>query len=128
MPNPVTFQLISQIQDPDLQIFVRDWDELEALVITMYREKTVDQNLESRYQILRSRLKSQYPIWQHALENYWQSSRIKGQIIITDPFIRLLSVEHAQDFIGDWEAVQHLPAAREALNNYLLFRIANQKT
>jgi hypothetical protein len=36
-----------------------------------------------------------------------------------DPFLRLLAAEQASDFVGDWEAMQYLPAAREALNLYI---------
>jgi hypothetical protein len=37
-----------------------------------------------------------------------------------DPFARLLAAGAARDFAGNWAAMQTLPAAREALNRWLM--------
>ena len=120
MVNPVTQAILKQIHDPDLIEFVSDWDELENLIVHVFRGKMAETSEEETYQRLRERLLAGYPRWQAGLQPYWQQSRIKGQDGISDPFLRLLSSANAADFVGNWEAMRHLPAAREALNNYLL--------
>ena len=38
----------------------------------------------------------------------------------TDPFQMLIDFHTPNDIVGNWTAMQHLPAAREALNQYIL--------
>lgn len=38
----------------------------------------------------------------------------------TDPFQLLLDLQLPAGITGNWRAMQHLPAAREAINRYLL--------
>lgn len=125
MVNPVTQAILTRIKDRHLIQFVSDWDELESLVVQVFRRKMVTDSEEETYFRLRKRLSNAYPNWEVALQPYWQQSRIKGQKEVSDPFLRLLTPNRAADFVGDWEAMKNLPAAREALNNYLLSRIGS---
>jgi hypothetical protein len=120
MGNPVTQAILKKIDDPELIQFVTAWDELERLVVGVFRRKAASTSEKEMYTRLQQSLMAAYPHWQPALQTYWQHSRIKGGQAMSDPFLRLLSTRQAEDFIGDWEAMKFLPAAREALNNYLL--------
>jgi hypothetical protein len=120
MSNPVTQSILKGISDPELGAFVRGWDALEELVIHVFREKRVTEDDENLYLTLRDQLNTSYVMWEKQVEPYWSDSRVKGKLVFGDPFRRILSAGRAADFIGDWEAMRHLPAAREALNNFLL--------
>ena len=48
-------------------------------------------------------------------------SELRGhELTRTDPFRLLLAFEHPADIRDDWNAMQHLPAAREALNRFVV--------
>lgn len=118
--NPFTRAILKQIEDPTLQEFVSYWDALELLVIRVFRAKAASQEDEVEYSQLRSWLYRNYGRWKEALLPYWQQARIAGQPSGQDPFLYLLSENSASWFSANWTAMQHLPAAREALNQYLI--------
>ena len=74
---------------------------------------------ETIYKEIRDWLVDNYSLWENELRPYWQATKVGGQKAEQDPFLRLLTAERAQDFVGDWQAMQNLPAAREALNRYI---------
>jgi hypothetical protein len=119
--NPFTRFLLGsgRKEDQALQTFVERWDALEALVIRVFRSKGAETADEAQYQQLRPWLKDNYPRWQERWQPYWQEALVGGLPVAQDPFQRLLTAEKAADFVGDWEAMQYLPAAREALNRYI---------
>jgi hypothetical protein len=98
---------------------VERWDGLEGLVIQVFRGKGAETADESIYKEIRPWLVENYPLWENELRPYWQTAKVGGQTAVQDPFLWLLRAEHAQDFVGDWEAMQYLPAAREGLNRYI---------
>ncbi|GJM41140.1 MAG: hypothetical protein DHS20C20_14220 [Ardenticatenaceae bacterium] len=64
-------------------------------------------------------LRRAYGGWEGALRPYWQQTKAAGELTQTDPFKLLLDLETPADILGNWHAMQHLPAAREALNRLL---------
>ena len=118
--NIVTRELTWRINDRRLREFVSHWDELEALVINIYRMNDAAAEDEEGHQRLRDRLRTDYPHWQNALQAHWQGTRVGGEFIREDPFLKILAVQDASAFAGNWGAMQTLPAAREALNSLLL--------
>jgi hypothetical protein len=120
MPNPVTQAIIKQVNDPDLLAFVDHWDTLEEIVITAFKNKSVAAVDSLEFSQLQAWLSANYPRWQDLLEPFWRQSRIKGQAGLDDPFLYLLSLQEAGQLVGNWSAMKYLPAAREALNNFLL--------
>lgn len=120
MPNPVTQSIVRNIHDARVLHFVNLWDQLEEVVIQVFRSKQSTPQQAEIYLRVRSDLLELYPDWQPALAPYWQQSRVKGQDNLQDPYEMLLAHSTAAEFIGDWQALKHLPPAREALNNYLL--------
>lgn len=121
--NPVTDILLAQIDDGPLRRWVERWDELEKLAIEIYRRQRVGWWDKRRYRRLRSRLKFEYRGWRDQLTPYWQRQTAGGKPRLADPFISLLTIERAEDLVDNWQALQLLPAAREALNDYLVSRL-----
>ena len=120
--NPFTRFLRSQRRTTpaDLELFIERWDRLESLIINVYRRGSVDAETEAVYADLRAWLAEHYPDWAASLEPFWQAAREGGAPPVSDPFGRLLAPASARWFINNRPAMQALPAAREALNRYLL--------
>jgi hypothetical protein len=108
------------VRNPDLKRFVTLWDSFEALAIEVYRGGACDPDGSTAYRRLVAELRSAYPVWEEELRPHWQSSRIKGEVGVRDPFPRLLELEESSLWISNPEAFRLLPAAREAINRYLL--------
>ena len=131
--NPVTRSLIASLKAsgapdaPALETFALAWDDLESLVISVYRAGQSTGEAEEDYQRIRHRLKDLYPDWQADLRSFWESARVAGEITRQDPYLALLQAEDAAWFVGNWEAMQTLPAAREALNGLLVYRLEEQR-
>jgi hypothetical protein len=117
--NPFTRFLLGRGEDRALRAFVERWDALEMLVIRVFRNKGPETADETEYQELRPWLQANYPHWQEKWHPYWQEANAGGHPARQDPFERILTAENAADFANDWEAMQYLPAAREALNRYI---------
>ncbi len=121
--NPVTRRLVDQLGERRIARFVARWDALEALVIRVYREKAASPHDETAYARLRRWLHRRYAGRQDALRPYWQAATINDRPLTEDPFLCLLAVERAAGFVDNWPAMQTLPAARQALNEWLVDRL-----
>jgi hypothetical protein len=100
--------------------FVEQWDVLEAIVVAVYREKLSPEAAAADFSRTCSWLREQYPQWAEALRPHWQAAKAGGRPAETDPFLLLLSIQQTAEINGNWKAMQHLPAAREAINRMLL--------
>ncbi len=118
--NPVTRTLIQELNDPQLAEFIAYWDAVEALVVRIFPSQEVTAGDEAEYQQVRDWLGQAFPQWQEALRAYWPLTRIAGEPTTEDPFARLMAAKTAREFMGNWAAMQTLPAAREALNRWLM--------
>lgn len=121
--NPYTRSLLERIDAPDLRSWVESWDQLESLVIEVYRMEAAGPDDEREFRHLRSELRAEYGRWKPGLETHWQGLEAGGEVLDSDPFWALLEPEGVGAFVGNWKAMQTLPAAREALNNYLIEHI-----
>lgn len=108
--------------DPDLERLVEHWDALEALVIRVYRRGEATAADEAEYRAIRAWMQHHYTAWEKVLESHWRHARVAGQGAQEDPFRRLMAPEAAAGFVRNWAAMQHLPAARESLNQLLLMQ------
>lgn len=120
--NPYTQFLSQWSTDRTFTAFVDDWDRLERLVIGVYRGKVEAASAQSEFEELWPRLREHYPRWEPILRSHWQATQAAGEPTQTDPFNLLLAIESPAAIPGDWRAMQHLPAAREAINRYLVER------
>lgn len=124
--NPYTQSLLVELDDSELAEWVARWDELESLVVEVYCTKRVGGQQAERYPRLRRQLREEYPRWQKRLAPYWRGLKAGGEVVEQDPFRALFAPERASAFSEDWRAMQTLPAAREALNSYLLERLKDE--
>lgn len=118
--NLFTHFLKQWTNNPGLDDLVEHWDRLERLVIRVYKGKVARPEDEAEYSLLKGWLQSNYTKWQADLQPHWQQAKVAGYPAGQDPFQHLLKHESAATFLGDWNAMQHLPAAREALNRLVL--------
>ncbi len=118
--NPFTRFLSQWSSDDALAAFVAAWDRLERVVVGVYRAQMDEATAAAEYAAVWPWLRAAYPRWQEALRPYWQATRAAGEPTRVDPFALLLDIPAAAAIAGDWRAMQHLPAAREAINRYLL--------
>ncbi len=121
--NPVTHSLLEKLNNPVLADFVAHWDAFEELIIFVFRAGKSSRPSRAEHRRLRATLQSAYPAWQPSLSSHWPLVKINGESIASDPFLSLLAVERAEQFVGNWAAMQTLPAAREALNLLLIAMI-----
>lgn len=118
--NPFTRSLMARVTEPALIDFVRQWDELEALIVRVYRAGQATSDDEAAHAQLRRRLLPAHAGLRARLAAYWPRTRIGRAPAQEDPLARLLAIERAADVVGNWAAMQTLPAARETLNLLLL--------
>lgn len=118
--NPFTKFLSQWSADDDFSDFVAHWDRLERLVISVYRGKVPVAEAIDEYSQIWPWLRERYAAFETVLRPYWQVTRAAGEPTATDPFRLLLDLDSPAAIPGDWRAMQHLPAAREAINRYLL--------
>lgn len=118
--NPFTRFLSQWSKDSPFQEFVEHWDVLEAIVVLVYRDKLSPAEAEPEFQRVWPWLRQHYSQWEEALRPFWQQTKVGGKPTQTDPFHLLLAFEHPAGIPGNWNAMRHLPAAREALNQFII--------
>jgi len=121
--NPFTQSLMVNVTDENLHNFVKGWDMLEGLVVSIFRNKTATAADVQTYAQVRTELQTLLAQWQSTLYPHWQGKKIGGQAAQSDPFATLIAPSHAGEFVGNLRLMQTLPAAREALNS-LIIKIA----
>jgi hypothetical protein len=121
--NPITQALLKQLSDPQLGEFARDWEDLESLVVEIYQQNSVSFEQQQDFYQLRERLRQSYALLHEELDLFWPLTKIRGEPVTADPFITVIGMEAAKGFLGNWDAMRTLPAAREALNHLLIARI-----
>lgn len=126
--NPVTRALLKQLGDGELNKFAEDWDTLEVLIVEIYKQKSLSFDQQEEFFQLQERLQARYAPLQDDLGLFWPKTRVRGESVTTDPFAALLSKQAAQEFVGNWDAMRTLPAAREALNLMLMARIEKKES
>jgi hypothetical protein len=118
--NPFTDSLLQKLNNPALSEYVSYWDRAEALVIRVYKDKAATDEDAREWRALRGWLLAHHPEHAPALAACWPRTRIGPEPTTEDPFDWLLSYRDAMDFVGEWHAMQTLPAIREALNLWLV--------
>lgn len=117
--NPFTRHLLERSGRPELGPFVEAWDAMESMVIRVYRGGAAGPEDETEYYALRQGLRRHLEVWGAALEGLWPAATVAGQPAERNPFEEILGRPAASAFVGDWGAMQTLPAARQALNSFL---------
>lgn len=117
--NPFSSFLGQWSGNKDFAEFVTYWNGLESIVVRVYREKATPADVAADFQRIWPWLREAYPLWEPTLQPYWQATKAAGEPTRSDPFALLLAFDAPADIQGDWRAMQHLPAAREAINRLL---------
>ena len=120
MRNPFSKYLNQWSGDPNIERFLSYWDELEFITIRVYQKKMTVEEARPDFDRVWPWLRNNYGEWEVGLRPYWQQTISGGQPTQTDPFWLLINKQTPEDILGDWTAMQHLPSAREALNQYIL--------
>jgi hypothetical protein len=118
--NPFSKYLRQWSNDSQFEAFVDQWDRLERIVVGIYRGKIKVETAVPEFNQVWPWLRERYSDWAEALRPHWQATRAAGEPTHDDPFQLLLALPEPAAIRGDWRAMQHLPAAREAINRYLL--------
>lgn len=118
--NPFTQFLSQWSRNRQLNEFVAYWDRLERVVVAVYRGKMSVAAAEVEFAEVWPWLRQVYPAWAGDLRPFWLATKAAGAPTQRDPFQLLLDKQQPADILGDWGAMQHLPAAREALNQFIL--------
>lgn len=118
--NPFTKFLNQWSSNKPFEDFIIQWDTLEMIVVKVYREKMTLEEARPFFDKTWPWLRKNYQRWEGDLRPYWQQTKAAGETTKTDPFQMLIDLPTPEAILGNWSAMQHLPAAREALNQYLL--------
>lgn len=118
--NPFTKFLNQWSSNRGLTEFVTHWDLLESVMVQVYRQKMSPEEAQAPFDQAWPWLRQHYQRWTEKLRPYWMQTRSGGKPTECDPFQLLLDLKSPQDIIGNWNAMQHLPSAREALNHFIL--------
>lgn len=118
--NPFTKFLNQWSGNRPFDEFIAHWDVLEQLTIKVYQQKITPDAARADFERIWPWLRQQYPQWEARLRPFWQQTKAAGKQTQTDPFHLLLRFARPEAILGDWTAMQHLPAAREAINRALL--------
>ena len=118
--NPFSKFLRQWSRNISLDEFVTYWDRLEGVVIGVYRQKMTPEAAQAEFAEVWLWLRQHYGMWEKALRPLWAETKTGGQRTQTDPFQLLLAFTKPEEIVENWTAMQHLPAAREALNQLLL--------
>lgn len=122
--NPYTAHLLAQLppggDDAALAAFVADWDRLETLVIRVFRAGAAGAEDAAEWAELRASLAAPLDAFAADLARHWPLTSVAGEPCAVDPFRALVDVPTAETFVANWGAMQTLPAAREAMNRWLV--------
>jgi hypothetical protein len=118
--NPFSKYLSQWSDDGEFAAFVAHWDRLERIVIGVYRGKMEVEASGQEFDRVWPWLRERYPRWEETLLPYWRATRAAGEPTRSDPFRLLLGLPEPAAIRDNWGAMQHLPAAREAINQYLI--------
>jgi hypothetical protein len=120
--NPFTRAISSLLGGGNIEQFAKRWEALETLVNRVYQARAASPADMKEYQKMSNWLRKHYPSYQASLAPHWRRTRIAGEPAVKDPFAQLLAMRNAGEFVANWQAMQCLPAAREALNNFMAER------
>ena len=118
--NLFTKHLSQRKRNKQLAQLIAHWDQLELLIITVFKSQQATAEDERIYAETRQWLLQNYQNWETELGAFWPATLVGGAPAPEDPFRRLFQHQQAADFVGDWVAMQNLAAAREALNRLVI--------
>ena len=108
------------IDERQIMTFAANWEILEELVADVYAKGQVDPKDRDLFGSLKLALKRYYRSLAEELQPFWQQVKVAGRALTKDPFAELLDTPGLTTLITNWEVMEQVPAAREALNLILV--------
>lgn len=109
-----------RVDQKEIDLFIANWEMLEELVTDVYSKGQVDPTDRDLFGSLKFALKRYYRLLAEELKPFWRQVKVAGKLLKNDPFAELLDAPGLSAFLTNWEAIQKVPAAREALNLMLV--------
>jgi hypothetical protein len=116
MPNPFTRFINRSNPGSDLARFIAAWDDLEELLIAVYRRGRPEAPESLRWETLRSDLRKLYPSVRTVLAPHWPAHSPDDP----DPVLAALELGSLDEMPGNLALLKTLPNIREAINRSLL--------
>jgi len=116
MPNPFTRFINRSEPGSDLARFIAAWDDLEEILIAVYRRGLPEAPEASRWEMLRSDLRKLYPSVRTALAPHLPAHSPDD----SDPVLATLEMGSLDEMPGNLVLLKTLPNIREAINRSLL--------
>jgi hypothetical protein len=124
VPNPFTksiARLLGQgAQRPALDALIAHCDVIETLVIQIFRTKQTSAEDARAFAAAATGARDAAMQLADRLDPLWRKSLIGGVPAAHNPFTYWAALSGTAACIGNWEAMQTLPAMREALNELIL--------
>ena len=111
------------VDEKEIEAFIANWEILEELVEEVYYKGEVEPTDRHLFGSLKMAIKRYYSQLSDELRPFWMQVKIAGQLLRNDPFAELLDTPGLSAFLTNWDRMQMVPAAREALN---LMRVSNK--
>ena len=111
-----TKSILMRLSGSPMQTFVANWDMLEELVTAVYNTGKVEPTDKHLFKSLQYALRDHYKEWADVLRPYWQQVKVAGRMLTEDPFNLMMEAPEVAGLAENWDMMQSLPAAREALN------------
>jgi hypothetical protein len=125
--NPVTVSQLSRLDDDARHTLVEAWNALERIAVDAYRDHRNNAERRAQHSRLRGVLLKSYPGWETGIEDARRSQAAPGQNSEHHPFRQILNVSSLDGLQDDWQLKRCFPQAREALDVYLLDRLAKDQ-
>jgi hypothetical protein len=124
VPNPFTKSIARLLgqgsQRPALDALILHSDVIETLVIKIFRGKQATADDALTFARAAAGACDAYSQLTDKLDPLWRKAIIGGQPAPHNPFTYWAALPGAAACIDNWEAMQTLPAMREALNELIL--------
>ncbi len=124
MPNPFTKSIARLLgrspQRPELDALITHCDAIEALVIQIFRNKFASAEDERAFAAAAAGVRDAYAGLAGKLDPLWRQALIGGRPASHNPFTYWADLPGAAACVDNWQAMQTLPAMREALNELIL--------
>lgn len=106
--------------EKEIKAFIANWEILEELVEEVYFKGEVEPTDRHLFGSLKLAIKRYYLQLADELKPFWMQVKIAGKLLRNDPFAELLDTPGLSAFLTNWDRMQMVPAAREALNLMLV--------
>jgi hypothetical protein len=110
----------NSVDEKNIEALIANWEIFEELVEEVYSKGEVEPTDRHLFGSLKLAIQRYYLQLADELRPFWMQVKIAGQLLKNDPFAELLDTPGLSAFLTNWDRMQMVPAAREALNLLLV--------